>query len=158
IAHGASPVWRAVVDFLREELDLDVHYFERTPPDSNEVTAVLEEYLHRCSFAVCVLTREDAMADGVLRARQNVVHEAGLFQGRYGFQRVALLAEEQCELPSNLRGLIRHEFRGAHVDQTFASLMRHLRRENVLPAGTAVLELRAMRGGLEAPPGVPRPR
>jgi hypothetical protein len=133
IAHGGSPVWRSVVDFLREELGLDVRYFEKMPQDSNEITAALNDYLRQCSFAVCVLTSEDQMADGAQRARQNIVHEAGLFQGCHGFQRVALLVEERCELPSNLIGLVRHEFHGPHIEQTFASLMRHLRRESILP-------------------------
>lgn len=43
---------------------------------------------------MCVLTAEDLSADGQWRARQNVVHEVGLFQGRYGFDRVILLVEE----------------------------------------------------------------
>src|SRR5262249_45263534 len=128
-----SPLWRGVVDFLREELGLAVSYFEKASQDGNEFTAALNEQLRRCSFPVCVLTSEDQMADGAQRARQDIVHEAGLFQGRYGFQRVALLAEERCELPSNLSGLVRHDFQVPHIEQTFASLMRHLRREGMLP-------------------------
>jgi sugar/nucleoside kinase (ribokinase family) len=132
IAHGASPLWRSVRDYLRDDLGLDVHYFERTPQDSNEVTAALGEYLDKCGFAVCVLANEDMTSDGSSRARQNIVHEAGLFQGRYGFKRVALLVEEGCELPSNLGGLVRHDFAHLHIDHTFTSLSRHLRRENLL--------------------------
>jgi sugar/nucleoside kinase (ribokinase family) len=140
IAHGSSAIWRSVVDFLREELAIDVHYFEKTPQDSTEITAALHDYLQRCSFAVCVLANEDQTASGAYRARQNVVHEAGLFQGCYGFRRVALLVEEQCELPSNLGGLIRHDFQGQHIEQTFTNLMRHLRRENVLTSAGTMLE------------------
>ena len=132
VAHGGSPHWRTVRDFLRDDLGLDVHYFERTPQDSNEVTAALAGYLDQCGFAVCVLANEDLTSDGSSRARQNIVHEAGLFQGRYGFKRVALLVEEGCELPSNLGGLVRHAFASHHVEHTFTSLSRHLRRERVL--------------------------
>jgi sugar/nucleoside kinase (ribokinase family) len=132
IAHGGSPLWRTVRDYLTADLNLDVYYFERTPQDSNEVTTALSEYLEKCGFAVCVLTNEDMTTDGNSRARQNIVHEAGLFQGRYGFKRVALLVEDGCELPSNLGGLIRHDFAHHRVEGTFASLSRHLRREMVL--------------------------
>jgi sugar/nucleoside kinase (ribokinase family) len=132
VAHGGSPLWRTVRDFLKDDLSLDVHYFERTPQDSNQVTAALGEYLDRCGFAVCVLTKEDTTSDGGSRARQNIVHEAGLFQGRYGFKRVALLVEEGCELPSNLGGLVRHDFERHHIDHTFTSLNRHLRREKIV--------------------------
>ncbi|GAB3168839.1 hypothetical protein GCM10027059_32380 [Myceligenerans halotolerans] len=54
-------------------------------------------YLDRCDFAVCVLTAEDVTPDGRRLARQNVVHEVGLFQGRYGLDRVVLLVEEGCD-------------------------------------------------------------
>jgi len=132
VAHGTSPLWRSVRDFLRDDLGLDVQHFERVPQDGNQVTAALREYLDRCGFAVCVLANEDVTADGSTRARQNIVHEAGLFQGRYGFQRVALLVEKGCELPSNMSGLIRHDFEHQDVDRTFTSLTRHLRREKVI--------------------------
>jgi len=135
VAHGISPLWRSVRDYLRDDLGLDVHHFEAAPHDSEEITVALEEYLRRCSFAVCVLANEDRMATGASRARQNVIHEAGLFQGRYGFRRVALLVESGCELPSNVGGLVRHDFHGRHIEHTFTHLARHLRRENVLPDG-----------------------
>lgn len=38
-------------------------------------------------------------------ARQNVIHEAGLFQGRLGFMRAIVLLEEGCEEFSNIHGL-----------------------------------------------------
>lgn len=110
IAHGSSPLWRSVRDYLRDDLGLDVHHFEETPHDSREITAALNDYLRRCSFAVCVLTNEDLMASGANRARQNVVHEAGLFQGRYGFQRAARRGPVRAALqpqrpgPPRLRG------------------------------------------------------
>jgi len=139
IAHGSSPLWRTVRDHLRDDLGLDVHHFEEAPHDSSEITTALGGYLRRCGFAVCVLTNEDLTAGGSRRARQNVVHEAGLFQGRYGFERVALLVEDDCELPSNLGGLVKHTFDGHHVEHAFASLLRHLLRERVLPARAPTL-------------------
>jgi predicted nucleotide-binding protein len=36
------------------------------------------------------MTAEDEQADGQWRARENVVHEAGLFQGRLGFMKGVL--------------------------------------------------------------------
>jgi predicted nucleotide-binding protein len=35
----------------------------------------------------------------------NVVHEAGLFQGRLGFTRAIIMLEEGCEEFSNIEGL-----------------------------------------------------
>ena len=41
----------------------------------------------------------------------NVVHEAGLFQGRLGFTRAIVLLEEGCAEFSNIQGLQRSDFR-----------------------------------------------
>ena len=38
--------------------------------------------LDDAAFAFLILTAEDEKADGKMHARMNVVHEAGLFQGR----------------------------------------------------------------------------
>ena len=51
------------------------------------------------------MTAEDEQPDGTLRARENVIHEAGLFQGRLGFEKAIILLEEGCEEFSNIEGL-----------------------------------------------------
>ena len=38
-------------------------------------------------------------------ARENVVHEAGLYQGKLGFSKAIILLEEGCEALSNVQGL-----------------------------------------------------
>ena len=48
-------------------------------------------------MAFLVMTAEDEQPDGTLRARDNVIHEAGLFQDRLGFKRAIILLEEGCE-------------------------------------------------------------
>jgi predicted nucleotide-binding protein len=49
------------------------------------------------AFALLVLTAESERTDGVVLARQNVVHEAGLFQGRLGWRKAIVLREDGCE-------------------------------------------------------------
>jgi len=51
--------------------------------------------MNHAGIALLVLTAEDETADGKEVARQNVVHEAGLFQGRLGFARAIILLEEK---------------------------------------------------------------
>ena len=97
IAHGGAADWLAVKDLVESELNRPAHYFERQTWASIAVTEAIIANLEHCSFAICVLTVEDLTAEGKRLARQNVVHEIGLFQGRYGFDRVVVLAEEGCD-------------------------------------------------------------
>jgi len=53
---------------------------------------------------VVVMTGDDVAEDEV-RARENVVHEIGYFQDRYGRGRVCLLHEDGVNIPSNLSGV-----------------------------------------------------
>jgi hypothetical protein len=59
----------------------------------------------------------------------------GVFQGHYGFGRVALLTEEGCASFSNIAGLIRLDFAPGRIDSTFWELERTLVREGFLPPG-----------------------
>ncbi|MFF1477303.1 PfkB family carbohydrate kinase [Streptomyces sp. NPDC058301] len=97
VAHGRNPDWLAVKAFVERRFGVPVYSFESDAWGSRPVTEALSDYLQRCNFAICVLTAEDATSDGHRVARQNVIHEIGLFQGRCGFDRVLVLAEEGCE-------------------------------------------------------------
>src|SRR2546425_2314032 len=61
--------------------------------------------LDKAGFALIVLTAESERTDAVVLARQNVVHEAGLFQGRLGWRKAIVLREDGCEEFSNITGL-----------------------------------------------------
>jgi predicted nucleotide-binding protein len=49
--------------------------------------------LDAAAFAFLVMTAEDVRGDGKLQARLNVIHEAGLFQGRLGFRKAIILLD-----------------------------------------------------------------
>lgn len=72
------------------------------------------------------------MAGGGRRAGEQVVHQVGLLQGGYGFGRVAILAQEGCEAPSNIAGLIRLDFAAGRIESCFWELERMLEREGFL--------------------------
>jgi sugar/nucleoside kinase (ribokinase family) len=97
ISHGSNPEWLAVQRFLEDRFDAPVHSFESAPWGGREITEALSSYLERCRLSVCVLTAEDFTGDGRKFARQNVIHEVGLFQGQHGFDGVVLLVEEGCD-------------------------------------------------------------
>ena len=91
IGHGHSPVWRELKDFLVERLSLDYEEYNREPTPGLSTKERLLEMLDRCCFAFVVMTAEGEHADETKHARENVIHEAGLFQGRYGFERAIVL-------------------------------------------------------------------
>ena len=105
---------------------------ESEPRTGPSIVPVLEKMLAQASFAVLVVTAEDDTAEGTKRARQNVIHEAGLFQGKLGFGRAVLLVQDGVEALSNIAGLQYLPFAGDNVEQTFYELQRVLKREGLV--------------------------
>ena len=129
IGHGGSLQWRTLKDFLQDRLGLTWEEFNRVPVAGVTNTARLAEMLDAAGIAFLVLTAEDEKADGSLVARQNVVHEAGLFQGRLGFTRAIVLLEDRCDEFSNIQGLGQIRFPAGRIDAAFEDVRRVLERE-----------------------------
>lgn len=132
IGHGGSPLWRELKDFVQDRLNLPWDEFNRVPIAGIPNTTRLAEMLDSSGIAFLVLTAEDELKDGSARARQNVVHEAGLFQGRLGFTRAIVLVEEGCEEFSNIAGLGQIRFPKARIDAAFEHVRLVLEREGFL--------------------------
>ena len=140
IGHGYSPDWRELKEFLQERMHLTVDEFNSVPTAGVPTASRLEELLDDAAFAFLILTAEDEQPDGTLRPRENVVHEAGLFQGRLGFKKAILLLEETCEKFSNAVGLGHIPFPSGNIKATFEQVREVLEREKVIdslpkPAG-----------------------
>lgn len=84
--------------------------------------------LDKSSFAFLVMTGEDKVEEQ-LRARQNVIHEVGLFQGRLGFNKAIVLLEENTEEFSNIHGIQQIRFQKNHIKETFGDVLAVLKRE-----------------------------
>jgi len=132
IGHGQSQLWRALKDFLKDRLNLDVEEFNSVPVAGTATAARLKEMLQRASFAFIIMTAEDEQPDGKKRARENVVHEVGLFQGRLGFERAIILLEHGCEEFSNINGLGQIRFPKDNIGAAFEEIRRVLEREKLI--------------------------
>jgi hypothetical protein len=132
IAHGRSPLWRDVKDFLGDRLGLPYDEFNRVPVAGIPNSIRLTQMLDGAAFALIVLTGEDEFADGSVRARQNAVHEAGLFQGRLSFARAIVLLEDGCEEFSNIEGLGQIRFPKGNIKAVFEDIRAVLEREGLL--------------------------
>ena len=136
VGHGRSLVWRELKDFIEDRLHLPVDEFNRVPVAGVTNTQRLLEMMDAAAIAFLVLTGEDEQPDGRLHARMNVVHEAGLFQGRLGFTRAIVLLEEGCEEFSNIAGLGQIRFPRGNISAVFEQIREVLEREEVLGAAS----------------------
>ncbi|WP_407528264.1 nucleotide-binding protein [Lacibacter sp. MH-610] len=128
IGHGRSKLWARVQIFLNEDLSIKTLTFEDESRTSETIVNVLTEFLEKSSFAILVMTAEDETSDGKYRARQNVIHEAGLFQGRLGFDKVIILKQDGVEEFSNVAGLQYIPFSGDNIEQCFYELQRKFKK------------------------------
>ena len=135
IVHDGNPQWRAVREFSEQRCGLLTYELSSVSVAGDNLAELMREHLTQCSFAICLLSATDVTSSGRGRVDQNIVHQAGILQGRYGFGRVAMLVEEGCEMFSNIAGLIRLDFPPGRVDSTFLELERVLRREGLTRRG-----------------------
>jgi predicted nucleotide-binding protein len=91
--------------------------------------------LDSAAIAFLIMTGEDEQIDGTVHARMNVVHEAGLFQGRLGFTRAIVLLEDGCQQFSNIQGLGQIRFPKGNIKAAFEEIRQVLERERIV--GTA---------------------
>jgi predicted nucleotide-binding protein len=129
IGHGRSIVWARLQIFLEKNLNLRTVNYESESRVGESIVPILEKMLNQATFAVLILTAEDETVSGSKRARQNVIHEAGLFQGKLGFRKAILLRQEGTEDFSNVAGLQYVSFSGDKIEQTFWELQEVLKRE-----------------------------
>ena len=132
IGHGRSPVWRELKDFLEGPLGLAIAEFNSVPTAGRTTTDRLEELLRESGFAFLIMTAEDEQPDRTFNPRMNVVHEAGLFQGRLGFKRAIMLREDGCEEFSNIHGLNSICFPPGGISSKFEEIRSVFHREGLI--------------------------
>lgn len=116
---------------MHDQHGLEVVAYEIGPRAGLSVKDVLDAMLNASSFALLVLTGEDQNVDGEWHARQNVIHELGLFQGRLGFTRAIALLEEGVQEFSNILGVNQIRFSKGNIRETFGDVVATVRREFV---------------------------
>jgi len=129
IGHGHNPCWKELKDHLQEKHGVKVVAYETGARAGHAIRDILEQMVSKSSFALLVFTGEEQQKDGSLSARQNVVHEAGLFQGRLGFSRAIILLEEGVDVFSNVQGVQHIKFSRNNIKEVFGDVLATLRRE-----------------------------
>ena len=128
ISHGHDELLKLKLrNFLERDLSKNVMLLSELPNNGMTVVEKLEYASTRCNIAIILLTKDDKAENG-MRARQNVIHEIGFFQGKYGRKNVILLAEKGVELFTNISGILRIEFERNHFEEAFEQIRRELKQ------------------------------
>lgn len=132
IGHGHSNTWRELQEFIQHELKLKPDEFNRIPTAGLTTKRRLKDMLNDACFAFLVMTAEDEHTDNSKHARENVIHEVGLFQGRLGFRHAIVLLEEGCEEFSNIIGVSQLRFPSNNIKESFEQVRAVLEREKII--------------------------
>jgi predicted nucleotide-binding protein len=132
IGHGGWTEWKELKEFIRERLGLEYEEFNRESVAGLTPKERLTAMLDKACFAFLVMTAEDEHADGTRHARENVIHEIGLFQGRLSFERAIILLEEGCKEFTNIDGLQQIRFVKGKLKACFEDIRQVLEREGII--------------------------
>jgi Predicted nucleotide-binding protein containing TIR-like domain len=146
VGHGRSDDWKRLDPFLTG-LGLEIEEFNRDPSAGVSTTERLSDMLSKACFALIAMTAEDLHDDGKIHARENVVHEIGLFQGKLGFRKAIIVKRTDSEKFSNLDGLTYISYPKGGIERAFPEIIRTLIREGVLDSrvGNRFLQKRGRR-------------
>jgi predicted nucleotide-binding protein len=131
IGHGRSQAWKGLQSLLESRFHLQCEEFNSEPRAGYSTQEVLLKMLDETQFAFLVMTAEDEHGDNKLHARQNVIHEVGLFQGRLGFKKAIILLEEGCDEFSNIHGLTHIPFPKGNIRAVSEDIWEVLKRERL---------------------------
>ncbi|MGF6758234.1 TIR domain-containing protein [Paraburkholderia sp. GAS42] len=127
VSHGRSPDWREVQSYIEKDLMLGTLELAQEPSGGLTIIEKLESNSPRCDSAVIVMSGDDTDAVGQVRARENVIHEIGWFQSRYGRGRVVLMHQEDVTIPTNLSGVVYVSYPKQSISAGFYVLARELK-------------------------------
>ena len=133
IGHGHNSAWRDLKDHLQDKHKYMVEAYEIGSRAGLTIEEVLKTMLDKSSIALLVMTGEDKMRNRQIQARQNVVHELGLFQGRLGFHRAIILLEEGTAEFSNISGTQQLRFSKGKIVEIFGDVVAALSEAEMGP-------------------------
>lgn len=139
IVHGHDEAARGELKELLAAAQLNPIVLGEEAGGALTVIERLEQYASACSFAIVVMTPDDApaAAGSKKRARQNVILELGWFMAHLGRDRVIILSRGNVEIPSDLGGVLYLEFKRS-VATVGPKILEHLRATGYEIPGAAM--------------------
>lgn len=112
LVHGHDDAAKhSVARYLEKVKGPEVIILDEQPDKGRTIIEKFEAHAATAGYAVVLLTGDDegrtkGSEEWKLRARQNVILELGFFVAMLGRSRVALLYQENVELPSDIQGVL----------------------------------------------------
>lgn len=126
ISHGNSKDWMNVQKFLEQDMLIPTIELAQQRNNGRTIIEKLIMESEQCNYAVIVMTGEDFGFNGNTHCRENVMHEIGFFQGKYGRNNVCILHEENVNIPSNLSGIVYISYKKGEIQLIFNDLKKEL--------------------------------
>ena len=126
ISHGRSKEWHKIQVYVEKTLGLSTLELAQEASLGRSVLQKLDEESSKCGYAVIVMTGDDVEGE-IVKARENVMHEVGFFQGKLGLRNTILLHEEGVNIPSNIHGLVYISFPKDLVEAALGALHGELK-------------------------------
>lgn len=136
IVHGHDKAARQELELALLRMGLQPFILVNTAGGGKTIIEALEGKIGKdftSDFGIVLLTPDDvgySQEDGSTaaqpRARQNVILETGMILSSLTRQRMALVVKGKLELPSDLQGVIRIEYKD-HVSEVVARIVERLR-------------------------------
>lgn len=127
ISHGRSNEWYKIQAYVEKDLHFSTIELAQQPNLGRSILQKLNEESSKCNVAIILMTGDDLFENGEMRARENVLHEIGFFQGKLGLDRIVLLHEEGVNIPSNIHGLVYIPFPKDTAEAALGALTRELK-------------------------------
>lgn len=110
ISWGGTDFYKTIAEKIILEKGFTPILYSKNGKKGKHHMEILENLTNQCYNAIIIMSKADLMENKLWRARQNVIHELGFCQAKYGMERVLLLVEEEIEMLSNLNGINSGEF------------------------------------------------
>ena len=119
IGHGRSQAWRELEEHVRNRHRCRIEPYEIGSRAGHAIRDILEVEEAEEGCAILVVTGEDVALNPSSALRLDLAHEAGVLQGRLGFDNVMILAEQGSQSLSGMRRLRQIRFRKDSMRETF---------------------------------------
>ena len=131
IGHGGHSDWKELKDHLCDKHKLNCIFYESEPRSGFTIPDIIQQFGRIPDIALIVMTGEDKTEGGKLRARQNVIHEVGIFQSSLGLPRTIPIVEKGIEIPTNMSGIDELRFNRNCIREIFGDVLAILKREGL---------------------------